>query len=102
VVNERTKAAGVEIIWKIDDRQIVVTDGSGNEISCSDYRTDPTQTPKHINMAIRDIAAEDRPGIFEIDGRRLRMAFSVDGSPRPTSFDDREALVLERVDDRNP
>ncbi|HEV2296243.1 MAG TPA: TIGR03067 domain-containing protein [Tepidisphaeraceae bacterium] len=100
VISEPAKAAGIEIIWTIDDRHIVVSDGSGDEISRSEYRTDPSKTPKHIDMAIRDIAAEDRPGIYEIDGRLLRLAFGVAGDPRPTSFDHPQAFTLEHVGDR--
>ena len=100
VVTDRAVAAGIEIIWTIDDRHIVVTDGGGNQLSRSEYRIDPSQTPKHINMTIRDDkAVEDRPGIYRIDDGRLRLAFSVDGSPRPTKFDDDpDALILKRVD----
>lgn len=103
VVSERVKAAGIEIIWTIDERHIVITDGSGIEISRSEYQTDPTQTPKYINMTIRgDELVEDRPGIYQLDENQLRFAFSVDGSPRPTGFDDRDVVILERVDDHKP
>jgi uncharacterized protein (TIGR03067 family) len=98
VITQRAVAAGIEIIWTIDDRYIVVTDRDGTEISRSEYRTDSAQTPKHINMTIRDDkAAEDRPGIYQLDGDQLRFAFSVDGSARPSNFDDPEALILKRV-----
>ena len=53
-------------------------------------------------MMIRDIDSEDRPGIYEVDGRKLRLAFGVGGDPRPTSFNDSTAMILERVDDRQP
>ncbi|HEX2476923.1 MAG TPA: TIGR03067 domain-containing protein [Lacipirellulaceae bacterium] len=99
VITERVAATGVEIIWKIDDRHIVITDGDGNEISRSEYRIDPSQKPKHINMTIRDDKiVEDRPGIYQIADGRLRLTFSVDGSARPTKFDDRYALMLNRID----
>jgi uncharacterized protein (TIGR03067 family) len=100
-ISERVSAAGIEIVWTIDDGQIVITDGDGNEISRSDYRIDPMQTPKHINMTIRgEGILEDRPGIYQIDEGRLHLAFSVDGSPRPTKFDDPELLIFERVEAR--
>ena len=101
VITERAIAAGIEIIWAIDDRHIVVTDRDGTEISRSEYRIDPTQTPKHIDMTVRDHkAVEDRLGIYQLEGDQLRFAFSVDGSPRPTNFDNPEALVLKRVPSR--
>jgi uncharacterized protein (TIGR03067 family) len=55
------------------------TSGRGN------YRIDASQTPKAIDF-IPEGQAEGAPGIYELQGDRLRICSAAPGSARPTSF----------------
>jgi uncharacterized protein (TIGR03067 family) len=92
---------GVEIIWFFGGDEIVVSLGSGEVVSRSPYVVDVTQVPHHINMYLEGPPQEDRPGVYEINGQNLRIAFSVDGSPRPASVDGREVMLFIRAEEAN-
>ncbi|WP_442483206.1 hypothetical protein [Aeoliella sp. SH292] len=89
--------ADIRIIWTFDGSSIAVSDGAGEIFSQSSYTIDEAVVPHHITMQISDIANETRPGIYAVARDKLELSFSVDGSPRPKSFEDGESMVLKRV-----
>lgn len=97
IVDQRMMNADIEVIWTFSDSSIVISDGAGEIISQSPYTIDDTKVPHYITMQITDIAVEMRPGIFDIKDNELKMSFRVDGSPRPTSFEDGNLITLRKV-----
>jgi uncharacterized protein (TIGR03067 family) len=56
----------------------------------------PARTPKAINTWDQDGPYEDQtvPGIYELEGETLRLAFSRPGQERPTAFATREGPAV--------
>ena len=96
--NENLQDLDVEVIWTISESTITVSDGTtGERVSHGNYSTDDSQDPKHIDTEIRDIAEEDRRDIYELDGDKLRILFSLDGGKRPADWAEGKTMVFERV-----
>lgn len=64
---------------------------SGGQREDGPFKIDPTAKPKRIDFKYRGKGEHDRPGIYELDGAKLRICFSsvVPARPelRPTDFD---------------
>jgi uncharacterized protein (TIGR03067 family) len=68
------------------------------------FKIDPTATPKTIDLTFTDGPGKDRTqkGIYELDGDKQKICFSLPGKPRPSEFlskaESRLIIqVLERV-----
>ena len=98
VVDKKLQDLDVEIIWTISESTITVRDGTtGEQVSQNKYTTDDSQDPKHFDTQIRDIVDEDRYGIYDLDGDKLRILQSLDGGKRPTDWSEGKVMMLERI-----
>jgi len=52
------------------------------------FKIDPTANPKTIDLTFTDGAGKDQTqkGIYELDGDKQKICFSLPGRPRPTEF----------------
>jgi uncharacterized protein (TIGR03067 family) len=101
--NNSGKVAPVEALTDfrviISDDQMTIDKGDGVR-EVVKIRTDPKQTPATFD-AVPPMGRPSRPGIFEIDGERLKLCWATEGA-RPPSFEaaagsKRMLLVLQRV-----
>ena len=55
----------------------------------STYTTDPTKSPKHIEMVGTEGAMRGKSalGIYELDDDKLTICYTMPGNPRPTEFE---------------
>jgi len=97
LINQKAQGAGVRLTWTFDGQAIVIASGIGEVFSESPYTIDTSKNPSHITMSIGGLVAEERPGIFKIVDGDLHLSFSVDGSPRPASWDEGDPMILARV-----
>jgi RNA polymerase sigma factor (sigma-70 family) len=77
---QRMPAGGQQLTFR-GDRVVYRTDTKGGDEAT--FRLNPAATPKEIDI---DFAGGTQPGIYEIDGNRLKWCWSK-GRVRPTSFD---------------
>ncbi len=96
--DKKLRDINAEIIWTTSESTITVCVGTtGEQVSQNKYNTDDSQNPKHFDMRIRDIVGEDRHGIYDLDGDKLRILFSLEGSEPPTGWSEGKAMIFERV-----
>jgi uncharacterized protein (TIGR03067 family) len=74
------------------------TQTGGGSSEKGTYKLDSTKTPKHIDVVLQ-LDGKDGltlPGIYRLEGDTLQIAMPAKGlfSPRPTSFEDKNAAVL--------
>jgi uncharacterized protein (TIGR03067 family) len=73
------------------------TQKGGGDSQEGTYKLDPTKTPKHIDMVVQQDGKDALLGlgIYALEGDTLRVGMPKGlFSPRPTSFDDKNAAVL--------
>jgi uncharacterized protein (TIGR03067 family) len=79
------------------------TEGQYGVLFDSTYSIDTRPDPKHIDMmGIGELAGKIGKGIYELDGDRLTMCYTMPGKERPMSFECKEGseaqlLVWRRV-----
>jgi uncharacterized protein (TIGR03067 family) len=78
-----------------------------DEKRVSAFKIDPTKKPKHCDVTHEDGNEKDKtlPGIYEWDGKRLKMCVNDGGNERPIAFASPEGsrvmfFTLERVPDK--
>ena len=102
----RTKVMTAEQLTNMsvtfEGKRVTLTDpDSGRPIPSGTFTVDMDRDPNHITMTAPD-GSETLPGIFQIDGYQLRLAWVDEDYARPTDFSpsdtaDHMTLVLEQA-----
>jgi uncharacterized protein (TIGR03067 family) len=73
---------------KLTDTRYVTTKGD-EKLFDSTYRLDRRKTPAQIFMLGNEgeLTGKEARGIYEIDGERLRICYTMPGEPAPTAFE---------------
>jgi uncharacterized protein (TIGR03067 family) len=62
------------------------------------YKLDPAKKPRQIDVVVKRAGKGDQVvrGIYALEGDTLKLGMSAKGAkgPRPTSFEDRDAVVV--------
>jgi uncharacterized protein (TIGR03067 family) len=94
----------LRLIFSGDKLTVQISAGGKEDKKVASLKIDPTKKPKHL-----DITPDDGPekgktmsGIYQMDGKNLKLCLNEGGQERPTEFASPEAsrimiLVLERL-----
>jgi uncharacterized protein (TIGR03067 family) len=82
--------------WVFKGDKLIVT--KATESHESDYKIDPTQKPKTIDVTPRQGPEEEKdktfPGIYQLDGDTLKLCMNGPDMERPTEFVTKEGTRL--------
>ncbi len=90
---------GAKLVLEVGKKTFVLPDGT---VEKGSYEVGTGEPARRID-ATTEGRAGTAMGIYEVDGKKLKMCFSQSGAARPAAFetrggDDRILLVLERVE----
>ncbi len=99
---------GMRLVFGKGKVTVVIPGPDGrDEQKVSAIKIDPTKKPKQINITHEggNEKGKTLPGIYEFDGKRLKMCVNDGGGDRPTAFASPEGsrilyFILERVPDK--
>jgi uncharacterized protein (TIGR03067 family) len=84
---------GGSIVFDKDGTLVLKDPGKPDKIG--KYKIDAGKAPKEIELTVSK-DSEAMPGIYELDGERLKMAFSTEGprGKRPSEFKGEKVLIV--------
>jgi len=96
-----TNRTGAGIVYSFSEGRLKVINSKKEIVSDNGYSVDSQPKPHWITLHVEDSVggkrfSEERLGIFEINGDRLRLRWTTGGGARPTTFGTRP-LELKKV-----